>query len=142
VHAVTRMKVDTISTSQTKAPRRFRPGAASFTIAPEAEGAGEAAGNEQLSAAPHMMNLAAMTASPPSNPGSVRESDHVAASHGCALLGALAGLQLASLDGDEVAARRTLAELARALPQATDPGLDSILQAIAQRAAIELARSE
>ena len=38
--------------------------------------------------------------------------------------------------------RRTLAELARALPQATDPGLDSILQAIAQRAAIELARSE
>jgi hypothetical protein len=69
-------------------------------------------------------------------------ADCTATRHGRAMLGALAGLQAAALGGDTVAARRTLADLARALPAGASPGLDTILQAIAQRAAVELARSE
>ncbi len=65
-----------------------------------------------------------------------------AAGHGRAMLGALAGLQAAALGGDGAAAHQALAELACAVPEAADPGLGAVLQAIAQRAAIELARSE
>ncbi len=69
-------------------------------------------------------------------------ADRAAARQGRALLGALAGLQLAALGKGGVQARETLADLARALPQAADPKLDEVLRAIAQRAAIELARAE
>ena len=68
-------------------------------------------------------------------------ADRAAAGQGRALLGALAGLQLAGLGKGGVQARQTLADLARALPQAADPRLDEVLRAIAQRAAIELARA-
>ena len=77
----------------------------------------------------------------PSGPaGGAAQADETAAGQGRALLGALAGLQLAALGDGGVQARRTLADLARALPQAADPRLDEVLRAIAQRAAIELAR--
>ena len=70
--------------------------------------------------------------------------DAAAAGQGRALLGALAGLQLAALGGGQgeggAAARQRLADLAQALPQAGDKRLDDVLRAIAQRAAIELAR--
>ncbi len=69
------------------------------------------------------------------------ERDKAAARQGRALLGALAGLQLAVLGKGGVEAHQTLADLARALPQAADPGLADVLRAIAQRAAIELARA-
>ncbi len=68
-------------------------------------------------------------------------ADNAAAGQGRALLGALAGLQMAALGKGGVQARQTLADLARALPQAADPRLDEVLRAIAQRAAIELARA-
>ena len=57
-----------------------------------------------------------------------------------ALLRALAGLQLASLGTGEACARDALAALAQDLPSAGDPRLDAVLKAIAQRAAVELAR--
>ncbi len=69
------------------------------------------------------------------------EAARAAVGQGRALLGALAGLQIAALGGDGVQARQTLADLARALPESADPGLDAVLRAIAQRAAIELARA-
>ena len=69
-------------------------------------------------------------------------ADRKAAGHGRAMLGALAGLQAAALGGGGAAAHQALAELARAVPEAADPGLGAVLQAIAQRAAVELARSE
>ena len=73
---------------------------------------------------------------------SAAQADSQAAGHGRALLGALAGLQLAAVSGGGGAqVRQTLADLARALPQAADPRLDEVLRAIAQRAAIELARA-
>ncbi len=67
-------------------------------------------------------------------------ADHAAARHGETLLGALRGLQLAMLGG--AGAEHDLARLADGLPHATDPGLDSVLRAIAQRAAVERARRE
>ncbi len=69
-------------------------------------------------------------------------ADRQAAGHGRAMLGALAGLQAATLGGGGAAAHQALAELTRAVPEAADPGLSAVLQAIAQRAAVELARSE
>jgi hypothetical protein len=104
--------------------------------AAEADPGGEAT-------APATVNLTALQAAQPGQAEAPpQETDRQASRHGRAMLGALAGLQLASLGGDRVAARRTLADLARALPAGASPGLDAILQAIAQRAAVELARSD
>lgn len=67
-------------------------------------------------------------------------SDEAAAKHGQDTLLALSGLHLALLQGKNDVARTTLAGLAAALPTASDPRLEAVLRAIAQRAAIELAR--
>ncbi len=55
------------------------------------------------------------------------------------MLKALAGLQLAGLNG-QAGGLGSLAELASGLKQAADPKLQAVLQAIAARAAVELAR--
>jgi hypothetical protein len=71
-------------------------------------------------------------------------SDHVAAGHGGAVLKAIAGLQVALLGGGveaDTEARRRLEALLQDLPSAENPALDEVLQAIGQRAAVELARS-
>jgi hypothetical protein len=69
-------------------------------------------------------------------------ADREAAAQGGAMLDALAGLQRALLEGDNVAAGATLATLARSLPSAADPALNAVLQSVAVRAAVERARSE
>ncbi len=131
------------------APLRARRLAGGFTVGePEAPGL-EAPGlktpeSDPAAAGPALaaVHLAALEAAQPGHSeASTGQVDREAGRHGRAMLGALAGLQLAGLDGDTIAARRTLADLARALPAGASPGLDSILQAIAQRAAVELARS-
>jgi len=68
--------------------------------------------------------------------------DRAARRHGRAMLEALAGLQLALLDGEIGDARASLASLAAAPPQAEDPVLRLILREISIRAAVELARPE
>ncbi len=76
-------------------------------------------------------------------PRTAPPADHQAATqYGRAVLDALAGLQAAALAGEGAGQRDRLTELLRGLPRAAEPGLDDVLRAIAQRAAVELARSE
>ncbi len=55
------------------------------------------------------------------------------------MLHALAGLQLAALGGDAAAGHDALDRLGD-LPATGEPGLDGVLQAVAQRAAVERAK--
>ncbi len=135
------MRIDpALAAAQGRATRRTRAACGGFTVpadmddaepAPEAAAAGQAA---------QLVCLAGIgaAATPPDTPA---PSDAQAAGQARALLGALSGLHLAALGGDGAQARATLAELARVLPEAVSPGLDGVLRAIAQRAAIELARA-
>lgn len=71
--------------------------------------------------------------------------DRAARRHGQAMLDMLRALQRACLidGGDSGAdALARLADLVGAMPQADDPALASVLQAISVRAAVELARRE
>jgi hypothetical protein len=69
------------------------------------------------------------------------EADRSAARQGEGALEAMRGLQLAMLGGDG-AGQAAFATLPAHLPHAADPALHAVLQAIAQRAAIERARRE
>jgi hypothetical protein len=115
--------------------RRRQPG---FSVGPEDEASGAAA-PATTSGAPSVGLVVLAEAGEPA-PESM--SDQVAAGHGGAVLKAMAGLQLALLEGGDDEARRQLAALLKGLPTAADPALDEVLQAIGQRAAVELARSE
>jgi hypothetical protein len=67
--------------------------------------------------------------------------DREARRHGQALLKGLAALQHALLAGEnQAAALQTLAALAANCPQAAHPGLAGVVQALALRAQVELAR--
>lgn len=74
---------------------------------------------------------------PPQQPA----DDAAAARHGGAMLKAMADLQRAMLEGAGDEACRTLAKLAQSMPSAADPALQEVLQSMAVRAAVELARS-
>ena len=74
-------------------------------------------------------------------PPSDAQVNEAAAQHGGAMLKALEGLQLAALAPDDGRARSKLALLASGLQRAADPKLDALLQAIAARAAVALARA-
>jgi hypothetical protein len=67
-------------------------------------------------------------------------ADREAAQLGHGLLGAMKGLQLAMLGGTGDDGQAVLSKLAAGLPHATDPALNDVLRAIAQRAAVERAR--
>ena len=67
--------------------------------------------------------------------------DREAAQQGSDMLDTLTKLQLAALGSADEGARSRLADLAGSLKQASDPGLNAVLQAIAARAAVEVARS-
>jgi hypothetical protein len=67
--------------------------------------------------------------------------DREARRHGQALLKGLAALQHVMLaGGDQDAVLQNLANLAGSCPQAADPGLAGVVQALALRAQVELAR--
>jgi len=68
--------------------------------------------------------------------------DRAAAAHGDSVLNAMAGLQHALLQGDTTDAGHALAALARTIPRAADPRLNAVLDSVALRAAVELARSK
>ena len=68
-------------------------------------------------------------------------ADREARRHGQDMLAALAELQRALLGGDDdAAALQRLAELAAAVPRATDPRLAALVSAIVLRVRVELAR--
>ena len=75
--------------------------------------------------------------------GSETVGDREARRHGHDMLAALAELQRALLSngGDEQTLER-LAELAEAVPRATDPGLAAMVSAIVLRVRLELARRQ
>jgi hypothetical protein len=106
---------------------------------PETAAAEEAApAVETLNAAPAAA-LGGMLALQEAGAETVR--DRAARRHGLALLAALNALQRALLGGaDGADSLARLAELAEAVPAATDPRLAGVLQAIALRARVELAR--
>jgi len=98
------------------------------------EAAGQAAAAESAAAA----SAPAPPAAPlPADP---QLRDRQARQHGNALLRALAGVQASLLGASTAAARQQLAALATTCPHAADPDLDATLQAIAVRAAVELAK--
>jgi hypothetical protein len=69
--------------------------------------------------------------------------DREARRHSQDMLALLAGLQRALLAGsDDMATLTQLAELARAVPRATDPRLAAMVSAIALRIRVELARRQ
>ena len=105
-----------------------------------AEPALEHAQDSQAAAPPAALGplLAALAAPAPHTDA---QTNQAATLHGHAMLDALAGLQLATLAPDSGQARSTLAALAQGAQDAADPGLNAVLQAIAARAAVALARS-
>jgi hypothetical protein len=108
-----------------------------FSVAEPPGEPGAAAASSSESAAPIGV-IGTLPA--PDEPGDSADRD--AARRGAALLDAVTGLQQALIGGDPLAARDRLAALARQNLGAADPGLHLVLQAVAQRAAVELARSE
>ncbi len=97
---------------------------------------GEAAEAAAPPAAVSSIPLAGIEASP-QEPA----DDAAAARHGDAMLKAMSDLQRAMLEGAGNEACQTLAKLAQSMPGATDPALQEVLQSVAVRAAVELARS-
>jgi hypothetical protein len=91
--------------------------------------------------APESAAAAAALPLPAPLPADPQAHDRQARQHGNALLRALSGVQASLLGPSNAAARAQLAELASTCPHAADPDLDATLQAIALRAAVELAKS-
>jgi hypothetical protein len=146
--AVLTMRVDQLGQAATRQAVRPRRAAAGFAMPAESEAPPDGA-----SAEPGLVRSAPAEAAPallaaqetgataaPDEAAQADQADQAATSHGSALLAALSGLQAASFGGDITAARSALAELASTMPAAADPRLGELVRAIAQRAAIELAR--
>lgn len=75
--------------------------------------------------------------------GAETVEDREARRHGQDMLAVLAALQRGLLSGvDNAAGLQQLADLATALPRATDPRLAAMISAIVVRARVELARRE
>jgi hypothetical protein len=121
------------------APLRTRRAQPGFVLPGEAHDA--AAEAEAPEAAAPAFGIAPITGAPSDPPAAVAD-DAPAAEHGEAMLKAMSGVQLALLEGTGDAACRTLATLAESLPSAADPGLQAVLQSVAVRAAVVLARAE
>jgi hypothetical protein len=137
------MRIDPTGTGQVAAGgvRRRRPSPFALPAEDEDErgGAVEAMGQPDGAAA-----VVAPSGPPPTpqQPAPLPADRQAATQYGRAVLDALAGLQAAVLGGAGAGPRERLTELVRGLPRAAEPSLDAVLQAIAQRAAVELARSE
>ena len=111
-----------------------RPG---FSVPDQPAGAGQASS----AAATHATSLSSMLSL--QEFGSETVEDREARRRGHDMLAALAELQRALLSngGDEQTLER-LAELADAVPRATDPGLAATISAIVLRVRLELARRQ
>jgi len=121
------------------APRTVsRPAAKSGFVVPRGS-----AGAEQAAAASatHATSLASVLTL--QEVGEETVQDREARRHGQDMLAALAELQRALLGGDGgEAALRRLADLADAVPVASDPRLAALLSAVVLRARVELARRQ
>jgi hypothetical protein len=140
-----------ISSGSAPRPGRRRIGSPSFVLPDQGPGEAAAAAAAEMAAdeldLPQVPLAAPIAAAAPDGGCDARPQPADTAGarrQGEAVLNALAGIQLAALAGSPAAsgdARHALAALAGGLPGVADPELEAVLQAIAQRAAIELARS-
>jgi len=106
-----------------------------FTVPSESASTGEAT----AAAAPHATSLGPMLTL--QELGGETVADRQARRHGQDMLAALAALQRALLSGcDGMAALHRLADLAAAVPLATDRRLAAMVSAIVVRVRVELAR--
>ena len=118
--------------------RLVQAGGGEFAV-PETPSAGAEAGS--VGAAAPSGLIGAMLALQEAEWGGA--GNRAARRHGEAMLGELKELQLGLLVGAaEPAALRRLARLAEALPEAADQTLAALVQAVALRARVELARSQ
>jgi len=115
--------------------RRLQPG---FALPPD-EGVCTAASPEPAQAASEAAPASLLSLSTPP-PATDQAANHAAAGHASAMLRSMGGLQLALLHGTAGEALQSLSALAGSLPSVPDPGLEAVLQEIAQRAAVELAK--
>ena len=99
-------------------------------------------GPPEMATAPAASEAIGLLLASEGEPQPLPADDAAASRQGSELLQAMAGLQRALLDGTGQAAQQSLADLARTLPKSADPALNAVLQAIAQRAAVERARTE
>ncbi len=137
------MRIDRLTT------QKIRSRAAPSAAAPASDGFSQLVEAQQEDVLQPLLQAQSLAAPAmlPQLPQTPETRDREARRHGGAMLRALGGLQLAMLGGDGAQALRTLSELAGSelaggAPSAADPGLDQVVRAIAQRAAIELARAE
>jgi hypothetical protein len=121
------------------ASSRTRRAQSGFIIPGDADG--DALATAPAEAAAPAFGIAPL-AGAPAHPPAPLADDTQAAQHGDAMLKAMSGVQLALLDGTGDDACRCLAALAESLPSAADPGLRAVLQSVAVRAAVVLARAE
>ncbi len=133
------MRVGPLSTPPAGGAGRPRRGSVAFTLDRD-EPAGEAAPDAVPASAIQAACLPALAGPEAADAAAYEIADAAAKRHGEALLHALAGLQRAVLGAGGGVGGGALAALAQDLPRAADPRLDAVLQAIAQRAAVELAR--
>ena len=160
------MRIDRLGAPANAARSRMRRGGGAFELPGEAGTQTDAApANEAApagggaAALTSLAELAQAGAAPAAGQSSAVALDAAAARQGDELLKALQGLQLAGLEnrftadaasghgagaapgGATDAARKALADLAQGTGRAADPVLNDLLQAIAARAAVEVARS-
>jgi hypothetical protein len=140
-----RMRIDqTGRPGFSTAPARARRAPSGFAL-PEPSAIDEPEAQPAATAAPSLVP-ATVSLGGMQQPAPSARSDQEAAQHGGALLDAMAGLQRAMLEGGPDAAatapRAALARLAHTMPGGADPALRAVLQQIALRAAVELARCE
>jgi hypothetical protein len=122
-------------------PSRARRAQSGF-ILPQ-EGDENALGAAPAEAAAPAAGTAPVELPPIDPPAADPAHEAEAAVHGDAILKAMSDIQLALLDGGGGgAACRTLASLADSLPSVADPDLRSVLQSVAVRAAVVLARGQ
>ncbi len=131
------MRIDQIGRPVAQAGSRVRRRQDGFFVSEDA------APEEPAQAAPPTAatNIAAIAANADLERGRPAALDREAAEHGDAMLKTLRRLQLAALGTQDDGARLCLAELAGSLKPAADAGLNAVLQGIAARVAVEVARS-
>jgi len=132
------MRIDQAGKPMPNAPAaRTRRTQGGFVL-PETEDAGARDAPEAASQAQAVPSILLAGILPPAQE---KPDDAAAAQHGGAMLKAMSDLQRAMLEGAGDEACRNLAKLAQTMPSAADPALQDVLQSVAVRAAVELARS-
>lgn len=133
------MRIDGVGGSAPLKPAsrgRRAKGEFAALMAPDEAPAGAAAGTDAAGSA----TSATFVPAAPAPCGDPAVQDREARRHGIAMLDVLASLQCSLLEGSGATDRKVLSALAVTGQPAADPRLEEVLEAIAVRAAVELAK--